>query len=200
MFVTILFRYPWSGHLVKGSPWHTLLEYVRRLQYLNHLFRNLCQGYEVRLWHILFNQFQADWINDAPCLRYFIQTKIACDQERKAAWLGENWTCVMFQSLVHTCPYFFWSQIWSFDFLFLRAMVLNRDSKVKSPWFETRSGKKNSATSQLLGSSARKFRRWSFTCVSEAANWTPFCNELCFLNPFSQLLDCRSIVVFLICR
>ena len=102
----ILFRYPWSGHLVKGSPWHTLLECVRRLQYLNHLFRNLCQGYEVRLWHIRFNQFQAVWINDAPCRRYFIQTKIACDQERKTAWLGENWTCVMFQSLVYTCPVF----------------------------------------------------------------------------------------------
>ena len=80
-------------------------------------------------------------------------------------------------------------------FFFFRAMVLNRDPKVKSPWFETRSGK-NSATSQLLGSSARKFRRWSFTCVSEEVNWTPFCNELCFLNPFAQLLDCRSIVVF----
>ena len=80
-------------------------------------------------------------------------------------------------------------------FFFFRAMVLNRDPKVKSPWFETRSGK-NSATSQLLGSSARKFRRWSFTCVNEEVNWTPFCNELCFLNPFAQLLDCRSIVVF----
>ena len=137
-------------------------------------------------------------LSESIMLHVFVslyKQKVACDRERKAAWLGENWTCVMFQSLVYTCPVFFWRQIWSFDFLFLRAMVLNRDPKVKSPWFETRSGK-NSATSQLLGSSARKFRRWSFTCVSEEANWAPFCNELCFLNPFSQLFDCRSIVVF----
>ena len=82
-------------------------------------------------------------------------------------------------------PCFFWRQIWSFDFLFLRAMVLNRDPKVKSPWFETRSGK-NSATSQLLGSSARKFRRWSFTCVNEVTNWAPFLMSSVFSTPFSM--------------
>ena len=100
----------------KRKPVTHFLEYVQRLQYLNQLFRNLCQRYEVRLWHIPFNQFHTVWIDYAPCLRYFIQTKIACDQ-KKTALLGENWTCVMFQSLVYTCPVFFWRQIWSFDFL-----------------------------------------------------------------------------------
>ena len=153
---------------------------VQRLQYLNHLFRNLCQRYEVRLWHVPFNQFHTVWINYAPCLRDFMQTKIVCDQ--KAAMLGENRTCFMSYSLVYTSRAFLKTNtiVW---IPFLRAMVLTRDPEAKSLWFETRSGK-NSAASQLLGLSARKFRRWSFTCVNKAANWAPFVMSSVFSTPF----------------
>ena len=67
----------------------------------------------------------------------------------------------------------FWSleQIWLFWILFLRARVLSRNPKVKSPRYATRAWQKNSATSQLSCLSARKFRRWSLTCVDETINW-----------------------------
>jgi len=102
---------------------------------------------------------------------------------------------------IHECTLavLFWRQIRLFWIPFLRAMVLNRDPEAKSLWFETRSGK-NSAASQLLGLSARKFRRWSFTCVNKAANWAPLVMSSVFSTPFFQWLDCRSIVVLLICQ
>ena len=49
-------------------------------------------------------QFHTVWINYAPCLHDFMQTKIVCDQ--KAAVLGENRTCFMSYSLVYTCRAF----------------------------------------------------------------------------------------------
>ena len=87
----------------KRKPVTHFVECVQRLQYLNQLFRNLCQRYEVRLWHVPFNQFHTVWINYAPCLRDFMQTKIVCDQKSCCARWESNLFYVLFMSVPLPC-------------------------------------------------------------------------------------------------
>ena len=87
------------------KPVTHFLECVQRLQYLNQLFRNLCQRYEVRLWHIPFNQFHTIWIDCAPCLHYYAN-EIAYDQKLLCSVRIEPVTCtvVSVYSMLLICP------------------------------------------------------------------------------------------------
>ena len=81
--------------------------------------------------------------------------------------------------------YFFVSQLWFIEF-FSSARgfwIMTRGSK--SLQFKARSSK-NSMTSQLSGSSARKFRKCSPTCVDEAINLSLCLMSSSVSTPFSM--------------
>ena len=79
----------------------------------------------------------------------------------------------------------FWRQIRLFEFFssarWFKTVALRPRVSDSRPVLA-----KTSAASQLLGSSARKCRRWSFTCVNEATNWAPFLMSSVFSTPFSM--------------
>ena len=81
--------------------------------------------------------------------------------------------------------YFFSPQLWSIWFLSSARGFWTITRGSKSLQFKTRSGR-NSVTSQLLGLSARKFRRWSLTCVDEAINLSLCLMSSSVSTPFSM--------------
>ena len=99
---------------------------------------------------------------------------------------------------MRTCPTFLVT-VMVYWILLLRARVLNHNPRVKGLQFKTRSGK-NSETSQLSGLSARKFRRWSLTCVDEAINLSLCLMSSFCLNPFFNGSMIGQLWPFLFCQ
>ena len=171
----------------KRKPVTHFLECVQRLQYLNQLFRNLCQRYEVRLWHIPFNQFHTVWINYAPFLRYFMQTKNCLWPKSCFARWELNLLHVPFLLIHLPCflSVFFLRANMIVWLSFLRAMVLNRDPKVKSPRFETRSGKKTQRLPSCWGHPRESLEDEASLVLVRQPIEPPFVMSSVFSTPFS---------------